>query len=315
MLKNKPSLPINIQLFAEQPTAEELAKLAEDLGGNQTPPTGTPPTNAELNPDGTPKVVTQDGTQSKTPEELIDEALDKEAKEKGISIEELKKQKEDEQEDPEDKAVKDKKGGIKELREQNKANAKKAKELEDAKIKLEQDTKDKTTKLMKAIKLGIKGETEEEVLANLETHENQEEAKTKGLTEEQIRKEKELNEKMSKLTEEQRMFVFNQRAFNLQKEKDLSPQQLNSFILKAGSLGIDLVTNVASFSKIYDEIMITPTGTPTAELTAAQLEIKELKAEIERLKNPTGAPGKTPPGTTQSGQGWEATLRNMDGKK
>lgn len=309
-MKNKLNLlPINIQLFAEDPTQEELDQLAKDLIGTDEDPTGD---------DGqTPEQLAEE-------QKLLDEqkvleeetkALETEAQEKGITLEELKEQKKLEQDDPEDEEIKKTKGGIKALREKQKADAKRAKELEEEQIKLRKDREEISTKLIRAIKLGIKGDTEEEILLNLENHDIKETAEKGGLTEDQVRKEKELEDKLNKLNERESEFMFNQRAFALQREKNLDEKQLTEFISKAASIGINLFSNPKKFTEIYDQIMLTP-DSGDSKFKQLEEDLKKAREEIEQLRSGNGVPGKGVPGNTDTKFTGDflADLRNMKGK-
>ena len=307
-------LPINIQLFAENPTQEELDQLAKDLigtDGNQTDDEG------KITNEG------QNDGKEKTPEQLAEEqkkieeqkALEKEAKEKGITVEELKEQKKLEEDDPEDEEIKKTKGGIKALREKQKADAKRAKELEEERNRLKKEREEISAKLIRAIKLGIKGDTEEEILLNLENHDIREAAEKGGLTEEQVRKEKELEEKLNKLNQRESEFMFNQRAFALQRERNLDDKQLSEFISKAASIGINLFNNPKKFTEIYDQIMFTP-DSDNSKLKQLEEELKKAREEIEKLRSGIGVPGKSVPGSsdTKFTGDFLTDLRNMKGK-
>lgn len=309
-MKNKLNLlPINIQLFAEDPTQEDLDQLAKDLIGTDGEPSGD---------DGqTPEQLAEE-------QKLLDEqkvleeetkALETEAQEKGITLEELKEQKKLEQDDPEDEEIKKTKGGIKALREKQKADAKRAKELEEEQIKLRKDREEISTKLIRAIKLGIKGDTEEEILLNLENHDIKETAEKGGLTEDQVRKEKELEDKLNKLNERESEFMFNQRAFALQREKNLDEKQLTEFISKAASIGINLFSNPKKFTEIYDQIMLTP-DSGDSKFKQLEEDLKKAREEIEQLRSGTGVPGKGVPGNPDGKFTGDflTDLRSMKGK-
>lgn len=184
--------------------------------------------------------------------------------------------------------------GIKSLRENYEKQKKQTKELEEAKKKLEEESKIKTDKLIKAIKLGIKGETEEEILLNLQEHELKEEAERSGLTEEQIRKDQELSQKMEKLSKEQQELLFNRRAFDLQQELNLTTEETLKFVEECGNLGINLFTTTASFKDIYNRLY---NSEPQNILAEKEKEIEELKKEIKELKKEK-APGRSPSGDT-----------------
>jgi hypothetical protein len=287
-------IKLNIQLFAE-PKKDELDDLLKDIEEpKKTEPiveaTKTDPVPGETKKETIVEPTKTDpvpGETKKEPEKTEEESLNEEEK---------------------------KKGGIKALREAHEAEKKKAKELEEQKNKLETDTKTTKEKLIKAIKLGIKGETEEEILQNLSDYEVKEEATKTGLTEEQVRKEKDLQERMKKLNDQEQEILFNRRAYNLQKTKNLTEEQIMAFIEKAGKIGINLLTNPTPFEEIYDSVIIAPKLNESEK----DKKIRELSEEITRLKN-IQAPGKTVDGVVvqidPNSKDWEAELSKMDGKK
>ena len=277
-------LKLNIQLFAEgdpepeEPTQQELDDLEKELGGDPEP-------------EPSPEPKTDPKPDDENPEE------------------DPKPDDENPEEDPNNEDDKEKKTGIKALREAHEAEKKKAKELEEAKAKLEQESKTTREKLLKAIRLGIKGETEEEILENLEAYEVKEEAGRKGLTEEQVRKDAELKAQMEKLSQEKQEVLFNRRAYQLQVKKNLSEEDVTNFIERASEIGIDLLTNPNDFDKIYDSIM----GVGNTDVVAAKdAEIAELKAEIKRIKGEK-APERSPDGNDDNDKekDWEQMLKEM----
>lgn len=278
-------LPLNIQLFAD-PEPDELQDLIKEVS-NEPVPEVKPETKVE------PEVKTEqtDPTQVQSTED--EETTTKENEENKDEAEE--------------------KGGIKELREAHKAEKKRAKELEEARLKLEEENRTTKEKLLKAIKLGIKGETEEEILENLSAYEVKEEAGKTGLTEDQVRKEAQLKAEMEALSREKQETLFNKRAYNLQKEVGIDDNQLLEFIQVATEIGVNLLSTTTDFKKIYDRIM----GTNViATVTEKDRQIAALNAEIARLKGEkapeNGVTGQTKKEIDESD--WEALIANAKGK-
>ena len=270
---------LDIQLFAEddkkEMSKEQEKELLERLGVKEETLTEE-------------QVETEEQTEKQVEEE-VEEQVEKQVEE----------QVEEEQ-----------KGGIAELRRKQKEDAQKVKELEELKKLQEEEFKTKTEKLMKAVRLGIKGDTEEEVLANLKDYEVKEEAKTKGLTEEQILAQEELEEKMNSLTQREQEYFFNKRAFDLQRDLNLSNEQIKDFINRASSTGINLLTSGVDFKTIYNNLYGNTINDP--QIQALQKQIDQLMKENEKLKNDR-APGSTPPGgtTEEDPEDWLTQIRNM----
>lgn len=258
-------IKLDIQLFADEPTEEE--ELLERLGVKKTDQEETPE-EVETAP--------EEETEEETPEEETPEE-------------------ETEEETPEEEVEDSKgKGGISELRKKQREDAKRLKELEEEKKKLEEEAARTKKKLLKAVRLGIKGETEEEILENLEEFEVKEEAKTKGLTEEQIKKEKEIEEKMQSLSQRERQIIFNQRSFDMQKTLGLTNEQVMEFIEMSANTGINLETTPVDFKIIYNRIMPKESLDPQS-LEELRKENERLKKELEAFKK-TQAPGASPKG-------------------
>lgn len=241
-------------------------------------------------------------------EEKVEEQVEKQTEEQ--VEEKVEEQVEEEVEEQAEEQVEEQKGGIAELRRKQKEDAQKVKELEKLKKQQEEEFKTKTEKLMKAVRLGIKGDTEEEVLANLKDYEVKEEAKTKGLTEEQILAQEELEEKMNSLTQREQEYFFNKRAFDLQRDLNLSNEQIKDFINRASSTGINLLTSGVDFKTIYNNLYGNAINDP--QIQALQKQIDQLMKENEKLKNDR-APGSTPPGGTseENPEDWLTQIRNM----
>jgi predicted nucleic acid-binding protein len=295
-MKNKMNLlPLNIQMFADPDPQQELDDLIKEVSGEEkkVEPVVETKTDPEVEKKTDPEVEKK--TEEKTTEEETTEEDDED---------------DEEQELGED--GKPKKSSIKELRDSYKAEKKKAKELELQRQKLETDNRTVKEKLLKAIKLGIKGETEEEILQNLDNHEVKEEASKSGLTEEQVRKEAELKLEMQKLSEEKKENLFNRRAYNLQRELNIGDKELMKFIQTAAKVGIDLLSTPTDFKEIYNTVMAPQ---DTTALTAKDQEILELKKQIALLKGekaPEEGPGKTK--NPANPDDWEGLIANMKGK-
>ncbi len=286
--------PINIQLFAE-PTKEELDAILNDVTDKK--PSTEVKTTVQSTEQSTEVKTTEQSNLVKTTEQSTE-------------VKTTEKTTEEDEETEEEKSE----GGIKNLRKSFKENKKKLKEEQDRLKKISDEAAIKAERLVKAIKLGIKGDTEEEILENLSAHEIKDEAEKKGLTEDQIRKEKELEEKTRKLTEQERETQFNRRVVDLRQTKNLTEKQVLDFVRKAGTVGIDLFQNNIDFSTVYDTIMGTPQST-NPETAALQKEIEQLKAELASLKN-EGEPGKGPKGNGDTGnKSWEQQLAEMEGNK
>lgn len=295
-MKNKMNLlPLNIQLFGDPDPQQELDDLIKEVSGEEkkVEPVVETKTDPEVEKKTEPVVETKTGektTEEETTEEDDEDDEDQELGEDG----------------------KPKKSSIKELRESYKAEKKKAKELELQRQKLETDNRTVKEKLLKAIKLGIKGETEEEILQNLDNHEVKEEASKSGLTEEQVRKEAELKLEMQKLSEEKKENLFNRRAYNLERELKIGNKELMKFIQTAAKVGIDLLNTPTDFKEIYNTVMAPQ---DTTALTAKDQEILELKKQIALLKGekaPEEGPGKTQ--NPANPDDWESLIANMKGK-
>ena len=296
MSQNK-RLKLNIQMFAD---TEEIDSLLQDLGVEKS----EQETKVIESKDQVDKTEVDKTEVDKT--EVDKTEVDKQNETK------TKETKEKETDEDSDKDESENKGGIKGLREAHRAEKLRAKELQESKEKLEKDLKTSKDRLMKAIRLGIKGETEEEILQNLDNYEVKEKAGLSGLTEEQVRKEAELQLKLENITKKENEVIFNQRAYKLQIEKGLTEKQLIDFINEATSIGINLSTNPSDFSKIYDKIF---KQEQVIDTTEKDTKISELTAEIARLRGEK-APENGVEGTAGKADtnDWEATIENMKGK-
>lgn len=301
---------LDIQMFADPGASDEsmkelLAKVTDS--GNADNPKESDPKKAD------PKENDPEDHQEDDPQEG-DKADPQEGdSQKGDS----KKPEEEDSKNPEEDSQKDDpedstdSKGISELRKKQREDAKKVKELEKEKNEIAKKAEENKKRLIKAIRLGIKGDTEEEILNNLTAYEIKEEAETKGLTEEQITAQKELEEKMKELNDREKKFLFNNRIFNLQKELDLTEEEIMEFITVSGETGIDLLTSGVNFKNIYERIMKKPESSKEQELLK---KISELEAEIAILKNNSAAPGKSIPGSSGSSGDWFDELRAMKPK-
>lgn len=257
---------LNIQLFNNNENDpepnKELEQLLNDLGSQDPKPADQDPKpeepSQEPKPEKTPDPEPSEPSQDPKPADT----------------------------DPEQET----KGGIAELRKKQKEDAKRLKELEQEKENFEKESKSKQERLIKAIRFGIKGETEEEILENLTSYEVKQEAETKGLTEEQIRAQKDLEERMKNLTQKEQEVVFNSRIFGMQQSLNLTQDDVMEFIKVAGETGINLFTNSVDFKTIYERIM----PKPSAEVANNQElldKIATLEKELEEYRD-NRAPGK-----------------------
>jgi hypothetical protein len=285
-MKNKIDLiPLNIQLFAEPDPKQEMDDLLKEV------------------------------STEKKEEPKIEETKKEPLKTEEPKEEPKEESKEEDEEDEEDGLVgedgKVKKPSIKELREAHKAEKKRAKTLEEEKNKVEQNSRTTEERLLKAIKLGIKGESKEDILKNLDDYEVKEEATKTGLTEEQVRKEADLKKQLENLTAEKQEIIFNKRAYSLQRELNIGDKELVKFIDTAAKIGINLLETPTDFKEIYKTIMGEQVNAATSE---KDKEILVLKQEIARLKGEK-APEETPGGdkTPPSAEDWLKQIESMKG--
>jgi len=301
---------VNIQMFAEDEDKDLknlINEISEENDNQEKEEENKEQTNEEKTTDE--NIKEEDVNEEDKDEQNEDDQDDD--KEKQNEDEQNEDDQEDDQEDEEDDD-KEKNKGVKGLRKAHKEEKKKAKALEEEKKKLQEESNKIKEKLLKAIKLGIKGETEEEILENLEEHEVKEEANKSGLTEDQIKKEKELKEQMEKLSSEKKELVFNRRAYNLQVKKNLSEKQMMDFIKTATRIGLDLTTNTSDFSDIYDQIMV---ETKSGNETEKDAKIRELENELKKYKKEK-APSKGVKGNSDDQEeDWEKIIEKLEEKK
>lgn len=274
----KDLLRFNIQLFSENldPNPQkEIDELGKDLIGDPVPP--TPPAPDPNNPNPDPTTADPNNPNPTPPDPNVDPNNPTPP-------------------DPNADPEKDPKNPMHKMRQTIKEKEDKLKELEETKEK-EKVIRDN---LFRASKLGITGETIEEVLEKLEAHDIKSEADKKGLTEEQIKKEKELEEKMKNLNQSQTEMLFNQRAFDLQKNKGLSSEEINKFVVEAAEIGINLLSTGVDFKRIYERL--NPSDNTSSIFQEKDAKIAELEAEVQRLKDST-VPGKGVKGTDGKGDG------------
>jgi len=303
---------VNIQMFAEDEDKDLknlINEVSEENDNQEKEEENKEQTNEEKTTD---ENVKEEDVNEEDKDEQNENDQDDD-KEKQNEDEQNEDDQEDDQEDEEDDDDKEKNKGVKGLRKAHKEEKKKAKALEEEKKKLQEESNKIKEKLLKAIKLGIKGETEEEILENLEEHEVKEEANKSGLTEDQIKKEKELKEQMEKLSSEKKELVFNRRAYNLQVKKNLSEKQMMDFIKTATRIGLDLTTNTSDFSDIYDQIMV---ETKSGNETEKDAKIRELENELKKYKKEK-APSKGVKGNSddQKEEDWEKIIEKLEEKK
>ena len=297
-MKPKGLLPLNIQMFAN-PEPNELEDLVNELK------------DKPANPDPT-KTVTTDPAKApevdptKTTE--VDPNKPKETDPTKVpEVDPNKKTEVDPNKKTEEKPKEEENAGIKALRKAHDDEKKKAKELEDA----NKTAKEVTERLIKAVKLGIKGETQEEILANLEAHEIKELAGQTGLTEDQVRKDAELKAEMQKLSAEKQEVLFNRRAYDLQRAKNITNEQVVEFVKTAADLGIDLLTNPTPFDKLYEKVM---GGTNSDVIAQKDALIASLEKQVQALKAGK-APEEGSPGSDgdKTPSNWEEQIAKMPG--
>lgn len=292
-MKNNDLLKLNLQMFADDPDAAALEQLGKELtgGGDPAPaPASDPTPGNDPTPGDDPKKTDTTKGGDPTPGDDPKPADDP-------------KPNDDPKPADDPKGEEKKTNPIAQMRETVKERDARIKELEDA----QKSQEELQEKLFRAARLGIKGETLEEVLENLEAHDVKTEAEKSGLTEEQIRKEKELETKLKELNSAQTEVIFNQRAYNLQVSKGLSSEQLNKFIGDAASIGINLLATGIDFKKIYERLY--PEDQSTGVIAEKDKTIAELEAQIAQLKGQT-VPGSGVPG--QEGKGSPTGDPEMD---
>lgn len=249
---------LDIQLFANPPEEGSIEELEKDLVGEQTPPAEDPKPEEQTPPTEDPKPG--------------EEETKKEDPKPGDETPPTEEPKPGEEEDPK------KPNPMAQMRETVKERDARIKELEEQ----QKEQEGLNEKLFRAAQLGIKGESIEEVLEALEEHDVKKEAEKSGLTEEQIKKEKELEGRLKQLTSKETEMMFNQRAYNLQREKNLSEEDLGKFITDAANIGINLLQTGVDFKKIYERL--NPEDSSSGVISEKDKRIAELEAENAKLR-------------------------------